>query len=569
MQLKTAKIFHYFIKAFNKIVDIYQQKKHFNALVKIRKEVELLTNNKTFGIKPKVLFASFSIYPPCFTHDFLLSQSLILRGAEIIPVICGKVQECECNVFGGIWGGYTGDPEKDKEQSIKNCDYCQKSDLSLWNKTSNINALVLNDYISPQEKETLSQELITAFDKKNYKEWHYDDMPVGQWIVDIIRNNALVGDEKLVKNYDKYLYHYLKNIVFLIASYKKILNEIRPDFIVSNDSFYYQWAILEKLAVRNNIPFYSQWSGTRKKGWCYSLNGPAMALDFDKVWTAFKKVKLSADELRTIDEFLEGRKSGNAMVLNTADPGKNSDELEEFVNIDFNKPTALLASNVIWDLAALNKDIQFNGMIDWVNRVIEFFRQNPQWQLIIKAHPAEQNKYIPETAQKLFDEINKHGKLPSNVYFLGPKSKTNVYELLPRIKLGLVYTTTVGLEMACNGIPVITSGKSPYYAKGLTFDTANKNEYFAQIKSLLEQGLSDDEKSKLKTSAKKFFFLYFYIYFTSLNLFDYSLIENPKLLISGAEDLLPGKNVVLDYICDSVLKGQPIVSENRWPPFVN
>ena len=38
------------------------------------------------------------------------------------------------------------------------------------------------------------------------------------------------------------------------------------------------------------------------------------------------------------------------------------------------------------------------------------------------------------------------------------------------------------------------------------------------------------------------------------------------LNIKSLSDLKQGKNKCQDYIIDSILEGQPIISENRWPP---
>ena len=44
----------------------------------------------------------------------------------------------------------------------------------------------------------------------------------------------------------------------------------------------------------------------------------------------------------------------------------------------------------------------------------------------------------------------------------------NTYDLFEIADLGLVYTTTVGLEMAMSGVPVIVVGKTHYRGKGFT-----------------------------------------------------------------------------------------------------
>jgi hypothetical protein len=51
--------------------------------------------------------------------------------------------------------------------------------------------------------------------------------------------------------------------------------------------------------------------------------------------------------------------------------------------------------------------------------------------------------------------------------------------------LGIVYTTTVGLEMAMSGVPVVVAGQTHYRNKGFTLDPDSWDSYFA----LLDQAI--------------------------------------------------------------------------------
>ena len=61
-------------------------------------------------------------------------------------------------------------------------------------------------------------------------------------------------------------------------------------------------------------------------------------------------------------------------------------------------------------------------------------------------------------------------KIPSNVFFISPKASVSVYDLMLMSKVGLVFTTSVGMEMAARGFPVITAGRSHYRGYGFTID---------------------------------------------------------------------------------------------------
>lgn len=76
-------------------------------------------------------------------------------------------------------------------------------------------------------------------------------------------------------------------------------------------------------------------------------------------------------------------------------------------------------------------------------------------------------------------------ELPEHVMVVPPNSDLNTYDLIDLADLGLVYTTTVGLEMAAAGIPVIVAGRTHYRARGFTYDPESLDEYFNTIERLL------------------------------------------------------------------------------------
>jgi hypothetical protein len=230
------------------------------------------------------------------------------------------------------------------------------------------------------------------------------------------------------------------------------------------------------------------------------------------------------------------------------------------------KPTALLAANVIWDLAALNKQVIFADMIDWIVETINWFAVHPEFQLIVKPHPGELNPAIPATEERVEVALSRRQvHLQENVFLLSPKVSLTVYQLLPLVRVGLVHTTTVGMEMAATGLPVITTGRSPYRGFGFTLDPCTKQEYF----DFLDKTLRGEKALELEPQidlAYKFILFYHYHYYTKIDIMDYTWGEIPKLKIKSAADLLPGNNRFLDYVVESIMAGLPILSEDRWPP---
>jgi hypothetical protein len=94
-------------------------------------------------------------------------------------------------------------------------------------------------------------------------------------------------------------------------------------------------------------------------------------------------------------------------------------------------------------------------MADWLAATVRWFGRYPQAQLVVRVHPGELLGAGHPSAEIVRQELP---ELPPHVTVVGPESPVNTYDLMELAHLGLVYTTTVGMEMAMAGIPVITAG---------------------------------------------------------------------------------------------------------------
>jgi len=530
---------------------------YLQALDRIGHELD----NYIISVQPeksiRVLYGpSFSIHSPSFIHDRILSYALRLRGAEIIPIYCDAIQSVECNVYGGMWGGGT--------KFKRNCENCVDQSQKLWRPNPGP-ASKLSQYLKRSEIKTIAMKVV-HLSADSWIDYVEDGLPFGRWAKDILVNNYVVGDYHLVPDYHALGLAHLKNLLLLRVAYQRIIDNVEPDCVISNDSYYGMWAILENLCKRKEIPFYSHWSGTRRSAWCYAYNDAAMNLDFSQPWQGFSQIPMNERQKDKVQTWLKGRTQGEEMIFDTASLATHLTDESKLTSIDLIKPTALLAANVIWDLSALNKQIVFADMIDWIAQTIEWFTVHPEFQLIIKPHPAELNPSIPQTEERIeVGLLNRKVDLPSNVILLSPRAELKVYDLFPLIKVGLVYTTTTGLEMAGIGLPVITSAKAPYRGFGFTLDPVSKDDYF----NILYRSLSGEKILDLETQRDlswKFILFNFFHYYSKIDILDFKFGEIPRLKIKSLVDLLPGSNKHLDYILDSIIDGQPILSETCWPP---
>jgi hypothetical protein len=103
-------------------------------------------------------------------------------------------------------------------------------------------------------------------------------------------------------------------------------------------------------------------------------------------------------------------------------------------------------------------------------------------------------------------------QIPAHIHIVEPLEKINTYDLMEIADLGLVYTTTTGMEMCMNGIPVVTCGQTHYRKRGFTFDPHSWDEYFATLEQILPditaRRLTGEQVATAWEYAYRFFFEY-------------------------------------------------------------
>ncbi len=103
-------------------------------------------------------------------------------------------------------------------------------------------------------------------------------------------------------------------------------------------------------------------------------------------------------------------------------------------------------------------------------------------------------------------------EIPSHIHLIGALDNVNTYDLIEIADLGLAYTTTVGVETAMNGIPVISCGQTHYRGRGFTIDPNTWDEYFSTLEKVLsdlpDHRLTEEQTAKAWNYAYRFFFEY-------------------------------------------------------------
>lgn len=161
---------------------------------------------------------------------------------------------------------------------------------------------------------------------------------------------------------------------------------------------------------------------------------------------------------------------------------QGADATRNTLHLD-NRPIVMLAANVLGDSLTLGRDIFASSMTEWITKTVQYFAKRTDVQLVIRVHPGE--KLVPQA--KSMGTVVKEAlpETPSHIHVIGALDNVNTYDLIEIANVGLAYTTTVGLETAMNGRPVISCGQTHYRGRGITIDPNTWDEYYATLEKVL------------------------------------------------------------------------------------
>lgn len=466
---------------------------------------------KETGEAGKVLFFSSAAgFLHLLQFELALYRLLQKRGYNCELIICDRFMDM-CEMMNIEQSKY------EKKQVCKRCFLRAKDALN----SVNIPFIRASEIISPNVRAKILQieTNLESYDTNSLINLIIDDIPVGEIALAsslrFLRRGIL--PEKIDDYTKKVLIGYLRSAIrikYIAEEYLKMFK--KPDFVVMTHGIYVPWGPAFAVFRREGIPVacYDQ-SNVFKEAYVASWNKPSQAYDFASVFFEEKGQPLDEHERSVLHDYIRTRRE------NLRDRTKFNFVPEEpghLVRMKLDIPSEAICfglfSNLLWDAATVGKDICFNNQIEWIIETVKYFIKHPEKYLILRTHPAEE---IRGTRQSAIEVVkNAFPKLPSNIKLIGKKLQFNVYSIFNAIDVGIVNTSTVGLEMSLLGKPVIVVSDAHYRGKGFTFDPKNKKEYFEMIDSFYrDMKLRDDQLQE----AERYAYMYFFRHHIKMSIF--------------------------------------------------
>jgi hypothetical protein len=288
------------------------------------------------------------------------------------------------------------------------------------------------------------------------------------------------------------------------------LQNDRPDVIIIPNGTIQELGVAYRVARYLRIPTVTYEFGDQRQRIWLAQNAEVMRQETDALWNAKQSLPLKETEMARLHSLFAARQRG-ALWENFARPWQDTpvqggEQARAALGLD-QRPMVLLATNVLGDSLTLGRNVFSRTMAEWISRTVQYFAGRPDVQLVIRVHPGE----VLTHGQSMVDVVKQVlPKLPEHIRLIGPKEKINTYDLVEVADVGLVYTTTVGMEMAMNGLPVIVAGQTHYRGRGFTHDPDSWVNYYKVLGQILDHPqafrLSRTQVERAWAYAYRFFF---------------------------------------------------------------
>ena len=277
---------------------------------------------------------------------------------------------------------------------------------------------------------------------------------------------------------------------------ERLLADLRPDVVLFNERNYAAEGPLSDLALErglNVIQFVGGYEDDALvfKRYTAATRGLHPRSLAEESWATVREMPWTPERDRELDDEFARRYDGHSYLakLNLGNAREQStDEIVTGLELDPSKPTAVVFSHVLWDANMFYGRDLFDDQEQWFVETVRAATENDRVNWVVKLHPANVWKLKRDHAHGELDEVvairEQIGRLPAHVRLLEPASEISPWSLFGLTDVGVTIRGSIGFELPCFGVPVLTAGTGFYAGRGFTVDSETADEYLARLRTI-------------------------------------------------------------------------------------
>lgn len=355
------------------------------------------------------------------------------------------------------------------------------------------------------------------------------------------------------------LRRYLHAAIITAFAVRRLLATSQFRTAVCHQGVYVPEGVIGEVCRQQGVPLVNWGATYRKKCVIFSHDDTYHHTLMNEPTDIWERMPWTPAMEAQILNYLRSRRHGTYDWIQVH-PNANTDLhwIRRELGVDFSTPCVGLLTNVMWDAQIHYPANAFPNMRDWVLATIRYFAGRPDLQLLIRVHPAELARGTQmRSRQQIVQEIAEaFPHLPGNIKVIPPESEISTYAVMEQCNAVLVYATKAGVELAALGIPVIVAGEAWSRNKGFTLDADSEQGYLALLDRL---PFHDRLDSATTQRARKYAYHFFFRRMIPLDLVRGSSNGPTTVCAERLPELLPGRDLGLDVICNGILQRAPFV----------
>ena len=495
----------------------------------------------------KILFWSTGGYVSLLNIESLIGYALKLRGFNVHFVICdGSYRACARRQ------GFTDVPLHKWQETCEECRYEMESRLKIMGfEYSHIEDLV------PERDRAALKEQAQKITLENYMDMTFGEIELGKNLLSTMIRQMMGGS---FADREDLLKEFAFTALMVAHASNEAIARTNPLKIYMSHGIYADWGPALSVCLDKKIPVVSYVSAYLPGHFVFKcttkLSELCQQLISDEAWEKISKTTLTKTQEKRLDDFLENRyKKCISQDIRKILKKYNGDTayFYEKYKLDRTKPVWGIMTHINWDSISEFFSTTHGNFDDWLCKTIQEITRITDVQWLIKIHPGEALYDSRTGAQELIR--NSFPELPPHVKIIKMDDEINPLDFYNLLDGGVTVLGTSGLELALMGKPVILAGEAHYGKKGFTYDAADPAHYTG----LLNMANSINPLSAGQVGLAR---RYAYCLFIQRQVPLFPVLnENWGIDFGKIESLLPGRNKIIDFICDRIIDGKDFIMD--------
>jgi hypothetical protein len=506
-----------------------------------------LTQHGVSDTKPRhvVCFVPYVNWTLHGAREITLLHALHLRGCSVSTVLCDGVFD-DCEVYREATPTSLHRPAA--------CLVCQSHaarHLAMWGMPYRWLGRWLND-----NDFEMAFTWVAGLSPQDYPGATWNGWTLGEWVKSSLhsyfRQNTLdLSEERIAGAYARYL----TSAMLAGLALSRLFDTEKPDVqILMNGRMGILRVALELAKARGIRTICEERAYVLER---VSLFDNVSCMDngpLGELWRTWRDIPMTRAEVGELSAILRKRWAGKSGELIVSPPAGNSVHVTTELGLDPRRPIWVLFTSCM-DECVSNAGYEgaFPSQEAWIDATVAYAAHHPDIQLVIRVHPnTGSSARFGANSQELRYFAALSTRLPANVRLVNSASKISSYDLASCAQVGLVWHSTIGLEVGVMGRTIVRAGTG--WLSGASFcrhpDRAEAYELFLDDVVARPQPAPADI-----IAAWRYAYLFFVRQthdFPFVEIYDWS---GGRITYDKPEALAPGQNASLDHICEAIING--------------